>query len=238
MEMRQQPQPNYQMVSRQVTRQHQEAAPHTEDYRPQTPQVREDLIQDLDRTDSEYVWNETRIPPQGLGPRPPSLALEEENGQGAEAPVRPSMRRKLQRWEAEDMQEEGPPVANGLPRAGPISQANLGTGSLDVNLVSNLMRWACQAKKRLGHESLLDFLELYMRSGLQSKDLSETIVYVCTMVEHDQACESDPVFEWVDLIHQLHGILAGAVPITYESKARVGEGNGSGKPEGLFGRGD
>lgn len=81
-EMRQQPQPNYQMVSRQVTRQHQEAAPHTEDYRPQTPQVREDLIQDLDRTDSEYVWNETRIPPQGLGPRPPSLALEEENGQG------------------------------------------------------------------------------------------------------------------------------------------------------------
>ena len=81
-EMRPQPQPNYQMVSRQVTRQHQEAAPHTEDYRPQTPQVREDLIQDLDRTDSEYVWNETRIPPQGLGPRPPSLALEEENGQG------------------------------------------------------------------------------------------------------------------------------------------------------------
>ena len=47
---------------------------------------------------------------------------------------------------------------------------------LDVNLISNLVRWAAHAKSRMGPERLMDFLELYLRSGNHSREMRETEV--------------------------------------------------------------
>ena len=97
--------------------------------------------------------------------------------------------------------------------AGRPKAAIIASDFLDVNLVGNLVRWASRAKRRVGNERLVDLLELYLRSGNCSKELTEVIGYICNMVEEGPGLEADPTNEGVDLIHQLHGILTGGVPI-------------------------
>ena len=101
----------------------------------------------------------------------------------------------------------------------------IGPDFLDVNLMANLVRWAKQARKRMGYEQLMDLLELYFRSGHHSRDMKDTIMYVCSMAEDPVPDEPDPTQEGVDLIHQLHGILVGGVSITYRPRARSGDGD-------------
>ena len=86
--------------------------------------------------------------------------------------------------------------------------------SLDVNMMSNLVRWVFQARRRVGQERLMDFLELYLHSCKFGNDLREMIVYVSTMVEEETSMVGDPAQESVDLIHQLHGILMGGVVVS------------------------
>ena len=119
----------------------------------------------------------------------------------------------------------------------PSKDTHVNPDSLDVNLVANLVRWAFQAKRRMGQESLMEIVELYLRSGHHSRDLREMIGYICDMVEEDpEAYEADPAQECVDLIHQLHGILAGGVSITY-LRVKWSDGDRAYRPDRMFSRG-
>ncbi len=107
----------------------------------------------------------------------------------------------------EEYYPDAPPEDVGPPR-----EAGKGRDTLDVNMISNLVRWAIQAKRRVGHDRLMDLLELYLCSGHHSRELKEIISYICNVVEEEPLdYEPDPAHESVDLIHQLHGILFSAV---------------------------
>ena len=134
---------------------------------------------------------------------------------------RPSQHREMSRWEYDDTEdddlmpagEERHGSSNG---SGPMSQ-----DILDVNMVGNLVRWAALARRRMGPDKLRDMLNLYFRSGHNSKELRETIVYICSMEEEDWA--ANPEQECVDLIHQLHGILTGAMVVPYKPRIQFQE---------------
>ena len=69
----------------------------------------------------------------------------------------------------------------------------------------------------------MDLIELHARCGYESTELPDIIGYISSMVEEDQPYEADPAQQWVDLIHQLHGILAGGMPATL--KPKIGSSN-------------
>ena len=120
---------------------------------------------------------------------------------------------------------------DGRSPTGDLGRSGLSTtvpDFLDVNLVGNLVRWAFQAKRRMGHERLMDLLELYLRSGRCSLELTEIIGHICSMVDEGPDYEADPAQESVDLMHQLHGILAGGVPIAHRPASKFGDGEPSG----------
>ncbi len=126
-------------------------------------------------------------------------------------------------WEYEDESEENGWV---LPSDDPEQHVDQPTASyefLDVNLIANLVRWALQAKARMGQAKLSHLLEVYLRSGHCSKELSEIISYVCNMVEDEPSCGIDPAQEYMELIHQLDGILiAGGIFSVDRPRVRVG----------------
>jgi len=128
-------------------------------------------------------------------------AYERTNGNGH--------RREFERTEEDDWARSRPDPDN-------FREDDMSLDFLDVNLVSNLVRWAVQANRRIGHERLMDLLELYFRSGHCSRELKEIISYICATVEDAPEHESSPAQEYVDLIHQLHGILAGGMAIDTE----------------------
>ena len=110
--------------------------------------------------------------------------------------------------------------------------------SLDVNLISNLVRWSFHAKRRLGQEGLMEMVELYLRAGHHSRDLHEIIADICSMADEDTSIfEPDPAQDCVDLIHQLHGILAGGIPISHRLRMRFAELEKTDRVERLFARG-
>ena len=143
------------------------------------------------------------------------------------------------RWEFEDSEQEQDGWSSyeaGYPapsRRDPAVDLDV----LDVNLVASLVRWAFQAKRRMGHDKLMDCLELYFRAGHHSKEVREIIVYVCTMAEDEPDYQADPAQECVDLIYQLHGILAGGTAITARPRTQFGEGERTRKSNGMFPRG-
>ena len=116
--------------------------------------------------------------------------------------------------------EQGPSFHDDV---GPSREIAIGPDFLDVNLMANLVRWAHLARRRMGYEQLMDFLELYFRSGYHSKEMKETIMFVCGMAEKEEAHEPDPAQECVDMIHQLHGILVGGISISYKPRSKFGE---------------
>ena len=133
-----------------------------------------------------------------------------------ETPNLGELSRNGQPQELDRSEEDGRSPTRNL---GPSGQSTLVPDFLDVNLVGNLVRWAFQAKRRVGHERLMDLLELYLRSGRCSLELTEIIGHICNMVEEGPVYETDPSQESVDLMHQLHGILAGGVPIAHRPAA-------------------
>ena len=125
--------------------------------------------------------------PEDSSPDP----TERRRQNGMKDKVRPYGRENGHRWEYEEYEED----AWAAPRSGdgpsPRDRA-VGTDSLDVNLVSNLLRWAYQAKRRLGPEGLMELLELYLRSGHHPRELRDVISFICSMVEEETtAYEAD-----------------------------------------------
>ena len=166
----------------------------------------------------------------------PSVAPERRREhQMEETPEAQEGRRNGHRWESDQLEDEDWDLTYsenlGHDRIAPISP-----DFYDINLTANLMRWAFQAKRRMGHERLMELLSLYLRSGHYSRELKEMISYICNMVEEDGAGvgEPDPSQEWVNLIHQLHGILAGGVPIKHGPGLKFADGDRSDGAERTF----
>ena len=90
-------------------------------------------------------------------------------------------------------------------------------GSLDINLMTNLMHWTAVAKRRIGVKPLADLLELYIRSGHDSPGLRSMVLQICSMVEHTPADSVgvESAHEYTDLMHQLHGILTSGRAIVF-----------------------
>ena len=90
-----------------------------------------------------------------------------------------------------------------------------GDGSLDMNLMSNLMHWTAVAKRRIGGNALVDLLDLYIRSGHDSPGLRSMILHMSGMVEQmpTDGVGAESAQEYTDLMHQLHGILTSGRPI-------------------------
>ena len=100
--------------------------------------------------------------------------------------------------------------------------AGTGTDVMDVNMISNLVRWVFRGKRRMGQERLMDLLELYLRSGHCSSELTELIGYICGMAvdEREYELNPEPADEGVDLIQQLHGILAGGIAVKHTPRLK------------------
>ena len=118
-----------------------------------------------------------------------------------------------------DLEEEQQPVEQSL---------------LDVNLVATMIRWVFVARKRVGADRLKDLLVLYLQSSKHSEELKEMIIYICSMAEQEPMGDPDPAQDSIDLLHQLHGILAGGVPVTQILPIKFGEDDKAEKPEGII----
>ena len=86
-----------------------------------------------------------------------------------ETPEAQEGRRNGHRWESDQLEDEDWDLTYsenlGHDRIAPISP-----DFYDINLTANLMRWAFQAKRRMGHERLMELLSLYLRSGHYSRN--------------------------------------------------------------------
>jgi len=77
-----------------------------------------------------------------------------------------------------------------------------------VNLLSNLIRWASCAKRDIGSEQLATFLEVYGISGHLSQELKDVILHLVEITE-PQSAHASIADIWSKLILELHGILTG-----------------------------
>jgi len=84
---------------------------------------------------------------------------------------------------------------------------------LDVNLMANLVYWACLAKQRVGEAQLKDILQLYIQSGHSRPELQDLLSHICKMVDVESAVIEENGSDWVDLLFHLHGILTGGFPV-------------------------
>ncbi len=115
------------------------------------------------------------------------------------------------------------------PEQMPMSRDQvMGPDNPNVNMISNLVRWAFKARSRMSHEALMDYLRLYMASGKYSEELRDMIGYICDIVGENPTYEPDPSQECVDLIHQLHGILAGDSHISHRMPPKISHNGHSG----------
>ena len=86
----------------------------------------------------------------------------------------------------------------------------------DVNLVAALVRWVCVAKRRLGDGGLMDLVDLYIGSCRDSPGLKALIDQIWAMVgQEEPVYEAESPQEFLEMIHQLHGILARTGPIVH-----------------------
>ena len=85
-------------------------------------------------------------------------------------------------------------------------------GVLDVNLVTNLIRWVGNVKRRLGVQHLQEVLELYQVTGHMAPVVEETIYRVASFsFVPDESDRFKTTHEdLIDAIHGLHGIVYGS----------------------------
>ena len=76
-----------------------------------------------------------------------------------------------------------------------------------VNLLANIIQWVAKAKKEIGKEQLLTFLEVYGISGHLSPELKEVILHLADITSEQPEATNAEV--WGQSMLSLHGILTG-----------------------------
>ena len=84
---------------------------------------------------------------------------------------------------------------------------------MDLNLVSNLVRWASMAKYKVGDKRLTDIIELYVESRSAPPGLSKSLNHIASIVDDQPPESGQSAQETMDLIAHLHGILTAALPV-------------------------
>lgn len=87
----------------------------------------------------------------------------------------------------------------------------------NVNFLANLVHWVSMAKRRLGEDKLMPFIDLYMTTGTAVYGLKEMVAHISAMIgdtpngEERGAVGPHPTAQdWIDLMLQLHGIVMGS----------------------------
>ena len=91
-------------------------------------------------------------------------------------------------------------------------------GGLDANLVSSLLRWVANVKRRLGVRQMVELLEIYKLTGYLPPVVENIIVRVANLAVLPDESEGQVVTvdDLVDLYLMLHGIIMGAGEIPEE----------------------
>ena len=84
---------------------------------------------------------------------------------------------------------------------------------MDLNLVSNLVRWASMAKYRVGEKRLSDIIDLYAQSRNAPPGLSKALIHIASIVDDQPPETGQTAQETMDLIAHLHGILTASLPV-------------------------
>ena len=85
--------------------------------------------------------------------------------------------------------------------------------AVDVNLISCLVGWTSVAKRRVGQERLNEVVELYLQTRCPPPGLRELLTVISDMVGEVPQGDGTGSQESVDLLAQLHGILAQDLPL-------------------------
>ena len=96
----------------------------------------------------------------------------------------------------------------------PRPERNLAPLGVDVNLLSCLVGWTSMAKRRVGQQRLNDIVGLYLHTRGSSPGLKELLTLISDTVEEVPQGDDTGSQECVDLLAQLHGILAQDLPMT------------------------
>ena len=99
---------------------------------------------------------------------------------------------------------------------------------MDLNLVSNLVRWASMAKYRVGEKRLSDIIELYAESRNAPPGLSKALMHIASIVDDQPPESGQAAQETMDLIAHLHGILTASLPVSAvpQIQGRISFGTG------------
>ena len=89
---------------------------------------------------------------------------------------------------------------------GPGYAQEEGAITMDVNLITGLVRWTSIALNRLGLEGVGRLLDLYISSGNGTKGLKDLVLYMTALAGRDTGAP-DRGGEYVGLMHYLHGVL-------------------------------
>ena len=95
----------------------------------------------------------------------------------------------------------------------PRAERNLAPLGVDVNLLSCLVGWTSMAKRRVGQQRLNDIVGLYLHTRGSSAGLKELLTLISDTVEEVPQGDDTGPQECVDLLAQLHGILAQDLPM-------------------------
>ena len=95
----------------------------------------------------------------------------------------------------------------------PRAERNLAPHGVDVNLLSCLLGWTSMAKRRVGQQRLNDIVGLYLHTRGSSAGLKELLTLISDTVEEVPQGDDTGPQECVDLLAQLHGILAQDLPM-------------------------
>ena len=104
----------------------------------------------------------------------------------------------------EEIDEVLSPTAERFPAAGGSTP--------EVNLIANLIQWVAMAKRLIGKDLLLSFLEVYGMAGATPKGLRQAITRIAEVVGGDEppANPENGPEAWSVLTLHLHGILSSA----------------------------
>ena len=163
-----------------------------------------------------------QVPSEATAPAaapPPPIQAPQEPAQAPQVPQAPAQTAQLQQpMEVPRTVTETPPYVAASPTGwepgvespAPVEELPA-TTTLDANLLTSLMRWVGDVKRRLGANQLEGFLDIYKLTG-HMPPVVEKLIYTLASMQALPDESSDQVFtmdDLVDALLQLHAIVYG-----------------------------